>query len=189
MIIIGLVGCAGSGKDTAYQLIKLFINKEAERLAFADKLKDIADNMLEIADFDRVARDNDRKTKEEIRPLLVWLGEYARKKDCDYWIKKLLPDLEYLKKAKCPMVIFTDVRYPNEAEFILGNGGSLICIDSPAEPANDKELHSIGKILRVYDESPDFYSVYNKKESKKEFLEILTPIIQKIIKNNSTETG
>lgn len=180
MIILGLVGYAGSGKDTAYNLIRDNIEPGAARLAFADKLKDIADNMLEIADFDRVANDGNRQTKEEIRPLLVWLGEYARKQDKDYWIDKIIPDVIYLKKASCPMVVFTDVRYPNEAEYILKQNGYLIYIESPAIPANNTEKETIKEIIRLYNGSPRFYLVENSKNSKTEFIYRLAPVINKI---------
>lgn len=185
MIYIGLVGYAGSGKDTAYQLIRLFINKEAERLAFADKLKDIADNMLEIADLERVARSSDREVKEQIRPLLVWLGEYARKQDKDYWIDKIIPDVIYLKKASCPMVVFTDVRYLNEAKYVIDHSGYLVHIKSSSMPANSTEANSIAEIIRTYKDSPCFYSVYNAKENRAEFLKVLRPVIEAIEKDFS----
>lgn len=185
MIFIGLVGYAGSGKDTAFELIRKHINKEAERLAFADKLKDIADNMLEIADFERVAIAGNREKKEEIRPLLVWLGEYARKQNQDYWIDKIIPDIIYLNKAYCPMVIFTDVRYPNEAKYIIDHSGYLIRIESPSMPANSTEANSIAEIIRTYKDSPCFYSVYNAKENRAEFLKVLRPVIEAIEKDFS----
>lgn len=181
MIMIGLVGYAGSGKDTAFELIRKHINKEAERLAFADKLKDIADNMLEIADFDRVCRSGGGEVKEQIRPLLVWLGEYARKQNEDYWIDKIIPEVMYLFNARCPMVVFTDVRYPNEAKYILENAGYLIRIESPSMPANSTEANTIGEIWRTYGEHPRYYSIYNAKESRTEFLEVLKPVIEKIM--------
>lgn len=185
MIFIGLVGYAGSGKDTAFQLIRKHINKEAERLAFADKLKDIADNMLEIADFERVANTGSREKKEEIRPLLVWLGEYARKQNRDYWIDKIIPDIQYLMRASCPMVVFTDVRYSNEAKYILDHAGYLIRIESPSMPANSTEANTIGEIWRTYGEHPNYYSIYNAKESKEEFLNVLRPVIEAIEKDFS----
>lgn len=199
MIIIGLVGYAGSGKDTAYRLIKNNIENGAERIAFADKLKDVADDMLEIAGFDRVAHDSERKTKEEIRPLLVWLGEYARRTDEYFWINKIVLDVQYLMRAGCPMIVFTDVRYPNEANYILEHNGYLIYIDSPAQPANETEKNTIGKIIEFYAYHSRFFSLWNRRENVAEFLEFLEPIVKKIIKkhdsfkaedlNNSTETG
>lgn len=185
MIFIGLVGYAGSGKDTAYELIRHFINHDAERLAFADKLKDIADNMLEIADFERVARSSDREVKEQIRPLLVWLGEYARKQNEDYWIDKIIPDIIYLKRAGCPIIVFTDVRYPNEAKYIIDHSGYLINIKSPSLPANSTEANTIAEIIRAYGNLPEFFTVYNAKENRACFLKILKPVIEQIMEDFS----
>lgn len=62
--------------------------------------------------------------KYRFTPLLQNYGtEYARSQDADYWIKALDKKIQ----ADLPKIaVITDVRFPNEAEYIKQNGGYLI---------------------------------------------------------------
>ena len=172
MKIVGIVGCARSGKDTAYKLIKS-IYPGTERLAFADSLKSKANAMLEAGGLDADAFTEDNKEKELIRPLLVWLGEFARKKDEFCWVKEVAWHINDLAAEGCPMVIITDVRYTNEADFIVGAGGRLLYLDAPVPAANLVESGSIHCIKNKYLGRPEMITVWNHMESKKQFLDDL----------------
>jgi hypothetical protein len=114
--VIGISGYARAGKDTFFSLAKEILLKSginSNRIAFADCLK---------SDLDQLIQDNlgfssfteKGEEKEIIRPLLVCFGsQVMRKLDDRYWIRKLS------SKIKLNSVNFiTDVRYPNEVEWI-----------------------------------------------------------------------
>lgn len=100
MIVLAIMGKAGSGKDTtAHYLSKLLPNK-VQRYAFADKLKQIARNM---------GWDGKKDTKG--RKLLQDLGTIGREYAEDIWVDYVIEQI-LLDPPK--IAVITDVRYPNE---------------------------------------------------------------------------
>lgn len=123
-MIIGLIGYAGAGKDTAAEAL---IERGFERRAFADPLKAVARDI----GWDGVKNDYGRR-------LLQNLGASCRHHlGAWVWIEAALHDSEGKD------LVITDVRYRNEAEFILASGGMLIRITRPGVgPANDHPSES-----------------------------------------------
>lgn len=110
--VIGIGHKARQGKDTTANFI---IDKipGTIRFGFADALYDVARAMFGMGEKDA--------------PLLQVLGtDVFRKKDPDVWLRTL-----YFKiKDKNPKVaIITDVRFPNEADFVADLGGTLIDVN------------------------------------------------------------
>lgn len=145
-MIVGLIGLAGAGKDTAALALTSIGYR---RLAFADQLKYLAAQM----GWNGVKDEKGRK-------LLQDLGMAARQYNPNVWIERVAnhPAFTY----KNPMVI-TDVRFANEAEWVLKNGGILIRIvriglecDShisetkQAEIAVDYEVSNDGSIEELH---------------------------------------
>jgi len=141
--IIGICGNARSGKDTFCDFAKKFLSKKkvgAARAAFADELKkdldDLCRNKIGISAFTK-----DSKEKEVIRPLLVTYGtDVIRKMDKTWWINRLEKTLGvHQHMGLIPIV--TDVRYPNEMEWIQDNhNGVLVHITRKGiGPANQEE--------------------------------------------------
>ena len=117
MILLGLTGVAGSGKDTGAS----FLVKEYgfEQYAFADALKRMAE-----VDFGWDGKKDDRG-----RRLLQVLGtEAGREYDPDIWVKKLEWDIFGRQVPPFPLVVISDVRFENEAAFIRRRGGDVIRI-------------------------------------------------------------
>lgn len=124
MKLIGLIGQARVGKDTVADY--LCENHLFNRYAFADPMKD----MLESVFGDRF-RDGDRETPiwwlgKSPRHLMQTLGtEWGR--DCvhpDLWV--MLGEQEVkLAVQKQQNLVISDVRFHNEADMILRNGGEL----------------------------------------------------------------
>ena len=128
-ILIGLVGRARVGKDTAAAYLE---HHGFHPAAFADPLKD----MLEAA-FGPHFRTGDRE-----KPL-EWLGKSPRElmqtlgtewgRDCvhrDLWV--LLAHRRWQStKSKYAGMVFTDVRFENEAGWVTRQGGWLIEITRP----------------------------------------------------------
>jgi hypothetical protein len=120
-MIIGISGYARSGKDTfglSLQRILKSFNIESNIDAFANILKSDIDDFL-LKKFNISAFTKNDNEKFLIRPMLVAYGESKRNQDPDYWIKKIQ------KNIKNKLTIITDVRYENEAKWIIDSGGFL----------------------------------------------------------------
>lgn len=139
MKLIGLIGKARVGKDTVAE--HLHMHHCLNRYAFADPMKD----MLEAVFGDRF-RGDDRETPiwwlgKSPRHLMQTLGtEWGR--DCihpDLWV--MLGEQEWLKtkdRGLSPGLVISDVRFHNEADMILRNGGTLLhVIRDEAESINN----------------------------------------------------
>jgi len=123
MTLLGLSGRKRSGKDTVCQIITRHAN--AVRLAFADSLKE------ELAAACGVPVRLIDEQKERFRPGLQWWGtEFRRHDDGYYWLHKAAQALQNMR-PRADLVVFTDVRYPNEAAFIQENHGFLWRVERP----------------------------------------------------------
>lgn len=127
---IGVTGPAGAGKDTVAHILATMF--DYEKVAFAGPLK----AMLAAAG---LPEPGDRALKEQIIPGFdfSWrqaaqtLGtEWGRGLDSEIWTK--LTKLEVLKKARMRLrepeslkVVYTDVRFDNEAKMIRDMGGQI----------------------------------------------------------------
>lgn len=121
MILIGLCGAKGSGKDTAADY--LVTNYGYQRLAFADALKEEVARIYQVP----VSLLNDRDLKEEPMPMLLGksprqvMQEYGvakREQDPYYWIDELREVLDCTDYGVNDRYVITDVRFPNEVEYI-----------------------------------------------------------------------
>lgn len=147
--LIGLVGPAQAGKDTACNACAYY------RIAFADELKLEATYALRSIgiDLDFI---HDDEAKKEWRGLLVDLGEWRRKHiAADYWLKKVESKI-ILSRQEHDHICITDCRYLNECEMIKRLGGMIVYISRPGiKPANPVERASINQIL--YSGIIDYY--------------------------------
>ena len=129
MRVIGLAGMAGAGKDYVCDLIRSHFDRQngwAVRVAFADGVR----NDIEIAMGAEPGSIESLWSKPypiEIRSLLQWWGtEFRRSQDVDYWAKRgmKVAEEEYTHGG-ADLVIFTDVRFQNEADIIMEAGGMV----------------------------------------------------------------
>jgi len=128
-MLIGISGYARSGKDTfglsLQRILKTYkINSEID--AFANVLKKDIDPFL-IDKFNISAFTKNDAEKFLIRPMLVAYGESKRNQNPNYWIDQIE------QKSKNKLTIITDVRYENEAKWIINNGGFLIHLNRQRE--------------------------------------------------------
>ena len=122
------MGKMGAGKDYAYEQMRRMVEKESltkslTRISFADQLRKELDETLLPQDTTLFWR---KPYSPEIRKLLQWWGtELRRAEDPNYWVKKAEQDaLAQERRGFVP--VFTDVRFPNEADMIKDHGGVLI---------------------------------------------------------------
>ena len=143
---IGLCGVARCGKDSFYSVAHSYLfdmGYQPLRFSFADALKDDLYSFLKektgISSFT-----DDATEKDLIRDFLVSYGSHLMRKINErYWIEKIEPAVtEQICRGFLP--VFTDVRYPNELEWIKNKlQGGIIHISRPTHPpANqEEELH------------------------------------------------
>lgn len=131
--LIGLTGLAGSGKDT----VRLMLEAEHDfyGIAFADPIREMITALLLQHGFGTHWM-NERSMKEApIDGLGVSYRELAQTLGTQ-WGRALHPDLwlrvaqKSVADAGCRVVI-SDVRFPNEAEWIHSQGGEVWRIERP----------------------------------------------------------
>ncbi|MFD9205960.1 hypothetical protein ACFVZM_06730 [Streptomyces sioyaensis] len=144
---IGILGLAGSGKDTAGKW--LTEHRGYERVAFADPLKEAALKVNPIVAhtwhgdqvvYTRLARYVTsvgwERAKEipEARRFLQELGASMRALDEDFWLRQALKKAVGVNERFGRPVVITDVRYENEVSALRKAGFHLVYIDRPGTP-------------------------------------------------------
>jgi hypothetical protein len=131
---IGLIGFAGSGKDTAARAL---LERGWQRVGFADAIKTKA----YFLGWDGLKDERGRR-------LLQDLGMAMRRFDENFWIHKAQNSM---KGGPC---VFTDVRFQNEADFIRESGGIIVRVVRPWLKVSEHEseagqlrIHSDQSIL------------------------------------------
>lgn len=151
-MIIGLHGRMQSGKDTVCEMIRELHDGKVVRKAFADPLKLSAircfkpDATLEeaLAICDKLKTQGYVDTSYDIgegfhvsgREFLQHYGTEAHREmfGTDFWVDASLPEFDGMGLTESTvfdvhpgkdLVVFTDVRFPNEATRIRQNGGEV----------------------------------------------------------------
>lgn len=180
--MFGISGYARSGKDTfgeALQRIFLRYGIKSKTYALANQLKhDIS--FLTEGDFNISAFTKNDEEKKIIRPLLVGYGEAWRNANPDHWLQVLDSNLE-----PRTLPIITDIRYKNEAEYVLENQGFLLNINrklvdgSFIKPANKEENENHPLVL----EKCHFNLCWNTTEDEEEINSIVENFVISILEN------
>jgi hypothetical protein len=129
MKVIGLTGLPRSGKDTFADVL---CNEYGyTRRAFATPLKQAAAILLDREMWEMEGKqgfDREALLPEwgfTTRRFLQWFGtEGMRSFDPDFWVKRMQQSISGLNK-----VVITDVRFPNEVEFVHRIGGTIVRIE------------------------------------------------------------
>lgn len=133
MIVIGLSGKKYSGKDTFCSAIQKVSDLPVKRIALADPLKDeVYQFILKPHNIDRQALDDARK--KHFRLILQgWGTDFKRYFfGTDYWIIKLDETLKSPAfKDFQGIVVITDIRFRDEAEYVNKINGILVRIVRP----------------------------------------------------------
>jgi len=180
MLIIGLSGKMGSGKDfIASNYIIPFLREQLKlfplKMAFSDQLKVNVMTKYNIS-FNDVYQ---HKT-DQTRQLLQQEGtENGRNKHGqDVWIKHLDAWTHVYRSRGIDAVILSDVRFRNEVEYIKSKGGLVIRVDAPER--NEKRLR---------DDSGGCIETYNriKNHSSECDLDTVGDNVYDFIVNNRNE--
>ena len=117
---IGLTGPMGAGKDYAFNTM-LTMGAHVMRMSFADGLR------IEIQQTLGLEHPIQKPYTELERKLQQWWGtDYRRAEDPDYWVRLAEHRAEVLEAETGLTPVFTDVRFPNEADMITRHGGLLV---------------------------------------------------------------
>jgi hypothetical protein len=135
MKVVGFGCTAQVGKDTAANYLQEKYPGKLKRVAFADELKKAA---MVIFGLSREQCFGPQEIKEAIDPrygksprqLLQELGEKMREIFPDIWIVKVFDQaIPELQEQGYDCFVISDVRYPNEAEWIRKQGGVVTRVD------------------------------------------------------------
>lgn len=139
--LIGLTGLAKHGKDSA---AKVLIEKAGfQRLAFADGVRDVAlaidplicleydqfsPRFIRLSELVQKRGWDDAKKHPEIRRTLQRVGTEAGRDifGANVWVDRVA---SMCSSYDC--VVITDVRFPNEAEWLASAGGELWRVERP----------------------------------------------------------
>lgn len=151
MILIGISGKKGSGKDLLASFLKQkygFMN-----VPFASELKkkvredfnlitEHTDGLLKEKPTEFVERRvhaiNGMIVRTEYwtpRTIMIEYGQFFRQFDPNYWVKKTFDKIDSMNLFKGPDLRFTisDVRFKNEADYIKSKGGLLVRLERKPE--------------------------------------------------------
>ena len=144
-LIIGLVGLAGSGKDSVAEILQRQWQHDGHasaRTAFADPIRAMCRDFLLYAGVQQPDRYLfDRTLKETVIPeigvsyrhLAQTLGtEWGQQ--CigrDVWIRVLDQRLQAYRSQQVTRFVIPDVRFAVEADWLRGQGGVIWRIDRP----------------------------------------------------------
>jgi len=123
--LVGLVGKARSGKDTAVQIAQALVPGKIYRVAFADALK----RQVALAAGTDVATVEDRKSV--FRATLQAYGVLMREfRGPNYWIDQTRGSIDSYR-AVGKAVFVPDCRFLNEAAFLRSKGGLIVRVIRP----------------------------------------------------------
>lgn len=160
MLLIGFGHRARQGKNTAAQAVleSLPLETDVHLYAFSDALKKevrtacakMGGQFELIQEWKAAGLLPEWVHFEEPKPrsLLQWWGtDYRRAKDPLYWVKRLRQKLE---DHAPDVALITDVRFPNEADFIHSIGGVVVKVTKIGAPDVNVHEHPSEAELDAY---------------------------------------
>lgn len=190
-MLIGLSGKKQAGKDTFCRLMQETYPVPVIRVALGDFLKEeVFKYVLEPHGIDIEALHDGRK--ENFRLILQgWGTDFKRKLvDDNYWIDCLDNHLRQANYPENALVVITDVRFPNEYDYIKNNGGLVFRVNRPPKGIFNKikKLLRIGQDKHVSETSLDkhkFDYMINNNRTIPD-MEIYAYVVRKVIRDKET---
>ena len=148
VMLIGISGKKRTGKDTVGAMVVEWLRSKdftAAQAAFADNLRE------EVARATGVSPDQFEVDKDRWRPILQWWGVEFRRhyKGEDYWIRQMTEKLLAMDEQ---VVVLTDVRFRDEADYVNRSGGHVLRVE---RETGLQDSHSSETDLDSYEEFSD----------------------------------
>ncbi len=156
MQIIGFGCTAQVGKDTATEYLEKAYPGKVKRVAFADKLKEIAMGLFGLS-WEQCY--GDQSIKEAIDPrysmtpreILQGIGEKMRQVYPDIWIDTVFNvTIPKFVEQGFDCFVISDVRYPNEGNKIHEVGGTVVQITRKGSGVTVGASHSSETSMKDY---------------------------------------
>jgi hypothetical protein len=188
MKIIGLGHRKFVGKDTCFKYMQMAykdLNNDvllhARRVSFADILKDVCRVMYPTQIRENYHYEHNTEAKNDpvklydgnittVRGVWIKVGNVLRSFDPNIWIGAAFAAASN-QSQEC--IIVTDVRYPNEAEYIRDLGGLLFRVDNPRIAHTNDEADAALQGYQGWDD------VINNQGSLKELEEKCKNLVQR----------
>lgn len=179
-MIVGLVGKKRSGKNTAADFICETVSGyglSVRQFAFADEVKKICGSLYGLSErqlYGDLKEVPDQKWGLSARQILQKFGtEVARQVHPETWIRVVMD--RDIPAHKADVSVITDVRFPNEADFIRSRGGVLVRIERPQAVFSDShssetEMDSISTEYHLTNDSGLHQLERHCEELAKEFV-------------------
>jgi len=132
MKVLGIAGLARAGKDTFCSIAIDILTKngfKAKQYSFAEQLKkEVRPFLRDVCGADVWTLDPE--IKKDIRDFLVWYGTtWWRKRDPKRWIRGV--DVAMKNDiGQIDIALVSDVRYPNEGEWVRSWNGYLVHVSA-----------------------------------------------------------
>lgn len=122
--LIGISGKKLAGKDALCSALCKIWGKHAQRIAFADTVKQ------EVSIACNVSRSFIEQNKAQFRPMLQWWGTDFKRyfHGDDYWVKQTFSEIVKAINNGITLIVIPDVRFQTEAATLKEAGGFLVRI-------------------------------------------------------------
>lgn len=181
MPFIGFGCTAQVGKDTAADYLEQKYRGRAIRVSFADKLKQVAMDLFDLS-HDQCYGPN--TIKEAVDPrygltpreIMMGLGDKMREIYAPIWIERAFLDtVPKLEKQGYDLFVFSDVRYPNEADKIREFGGTVVRILRDGSGVSVNKDHKSETALLDY---PNFNYIIENNGTLNEYYDKIDKIME-----------
>ena len=163
--LLGFAGKAHSGKDfSADYIIKNYPDLKIAKVAFADAVRDMVRPIFDVDDIYR------RGSKEDpidgfgisLREILQSLGtDWGRHMVSeDIWVKVLDKRISE-RYSDFDVVIVSDIRFDNERDYIINNGGKVINITGAKDKHNKSKFSEHVSEWGIEDEADGIVQLEN----------------------------
>ena len=191
MVLIGIVGKKGSGKDTVSDY--LVQNHHFHKLAFANPIKQVASIMF---DFNEQQLNGELKEtidkrwgispREVFQKLGTEFGQFdlpkyfpqlGEKVNRNFWVERL--KIEYYKLPEKSNVIISDVRFKHEIDEIKKMNGIIIKINRNHRIWENNDIHLSENEMELV-ENQQFNIIINNNSTLDDLFEHINNIVKEL---------
>lgn len=142
--LLGFAGKAHSGKDfSADHIVREYPNLKIAKVAFADAVRDMVRPIFDVDDIYRRGGKEDPidgfgvSLREILQSLGTDWGRYMVSEDI--WVKVLDKRISE-RYSDFDIVIISDIRFDNERDYVIHNGGKVISIIGAKDKHNKSKF-------------------------------------------------